>query len=80
MVFICNNDYNSPMPSEDLTPEPSKERAAELQARIAELEKRIADVYARLPAHSTPPAMMAALDELDEQLAQARQQLADLDK
>jgi len=38
--------------------------------KIEELERRIEDLKKRLPAHSIPPAMMAELDELEEQLAQ----------
>jgi chromosome segregation ATPase len=44
-------------------------------ARLVQLEKRLADLQARLPAHSTPPSMIAELDELEEALAQARKQL-----
>ncbi len=40
--------------------------------QIAELEKRIADLKARLPRHSIPPAMMIELEELEEELKQAR--------
>jgi len=47
---------------------------SEIAARVAELEKQLADLRARLPAHSVPPSMMAELDELEEALAQARQQ------
>jgi hypothetical protein len=51
----------------------------ELQQIIAALEARLADLYARLPAHSIPPAMIAELDEIDEQLAQARARLAQIE-
>lgn len=37
--------------------------------RIEELKQLIEDLRKRLPAHSIPPAMMAELDELEEQLA-----------
>ena len=43
-------------------------------ARVAELEKRIADLKARLPQHSIPPSMLIELDELEEELEQARAQ------
>jgi len=39
----------------------------------AELERRIADLKARLPKHSIPPAMLIELDDLEEQLARARE-------
>ena len=45
---------------------------------IAELEARLADLHRRLPAHSIPPAMIAEMDELDEQLAEARLRLVEL--
>jgi hypothetical protein len=38
------------------------------QKRIAELERRIEELKKRFPAHSIPPALMAELDELEEQL------------
>jgi len=37
--------------------------------RIVNLSERIADLKKRWPAHSVPPAMMAQLDELEEDLA-----------
>ena len=39
------------------------------QARIAELKAQIADLKKRWPAHSTPPAMLQELDDLEEALA-----------
>ncbi len=42
---------------------------------VAKLEMQLADLQARLPAHSIPPSMIAELDELEEQLAEARYQL-----
>ena len=39
------------------------------QERIQELERRIADAKARLPAHSTPPAMIVELEDLEDELA-----------
>ena len=36
--------------------------------RIAELEKEIADLEARLPKHSTPPAMLLQLEDLEDEL------------
>lgn len=43
--------------------------------RIAELERQIEELKSRLPAHSIPPAMMAQLDELEEALERAREEL-----
>jgi len=41
--------------------------------RIKELEAEIADLKARWPAHSVPPALWMQLEELEEQLDQAKQ-------
>jgi hypothetical protein len=41
--------------------------------KIKELEKKIADLQIQWPAHSVPPAMMQLLDDLEEELAQAKQ-------
>ncbi len=40
--------------------------------RIEELKARIADLNARLPKHSVPTSMLIELDELEEELEQAR--------
>jgi hypothetical protein len=45
-------------------------------ARITQLERRIADLWARLPRHSIPPAMLIELEELEEALEQARAEAA----
>ena len=55
-----------------------QEKIDQLRQHIAALEARLADLHARLPAHSIPPAMVAELDELDEQLEQARAEMAAL--
>jgi hypothetical protein len=36
--------------------------------RIAQLRKEIAQLKARLPKHSTPPAMIIELEDLEEEL------------
>jgi hypothetical protein len=36
--------------------------------RIAQLEEEIAQLQARLPKHSTPPAMIMQLEDLEEEL------------
>jgi hypothetical protein len=38
------------------------------KARVEELKQKIADLKERWPAHSTPPAMMEELDELEAEL------------
>jgi hypothetical protein len=38
--------------------------------RIRELQEQIADLKKRWPAHSTPPAMLQQLDDLEEELEQ----------
>ena len=48
-----------------------------LEKEIAALEARLADLKVRLPAHSIPPAMMSELDELEDQIAQAKSKLAE---
>ncbi len=40
--------------------------------RVREIEEKIADLKARWPAHSVPPHMWQQLEELEEQLEQAR--------
>lgn len=42
--------------------------------QIQKLEKQLADLKRRWPAHSVPPAMLQELDELEEALAQLRQE------
>jgi len=49
---------------------------APMDASIEELENRIADLRRRLPRHSTPPAMLVELEELEEELARRRQRLS----
>lgn len=52
----------------------------ELEKTIAALEARLEELQRRLPAHSIPPAMVAELDELDQELEQARARLAKLEQ
>ncbi len=40
--------------------------------RVRALEAAIADLERRLPAHSTPPSLLARLEELEDELARAR--------
>jgi cell division septum initiation protein DivIVA len=48
----------------------------ELEQKIAELEAKIEQLAQQLPKHSTPPAMIIQLEELEEELEEARKQLA----
>ena len=50
----------------------------ELENKISNLEARRDDLIARLPAHSIPPSMIAELDEIEDQLSQAKIQIAAL--
>lgn len=47
---------------------------------IRELERKIEALKARFPAHSIPPALMAELDDLEEQLTEALKRQADQDR
>jgi hypothetical protein len=40
--------------------------------RVRELEERIADLKARWPAHSVPPSMWQQLEELEDELEEAK--------
>lgn len=48
----------------------------EKATRIEELEQRIAELEARMPKHSVPPSMLIELEELEEELRQAREEVA----
>ena len=43
---------------------------------ISQLEKQAADLLARFPAHSVPPNLIAEMDKIDDQLKEAKSQLA----
>ena len=43
--------------------------------RIQELEEKIAELKKRWPAHSVPPALMRELDDLEEELTEALEQV-----
>jgi len=43
---------------------------------ISQIEKQAANLQARLPAHSIPPNLIAEMDEIDDQLNEAKSQLA----
>ena len=40
--------------------------------KVKEIESKIADLKARWPAHSVPPSMWQQLEELEEQLEEAK--------
>jgi len=50
--------------------------AEELRARIAQLEERLAQMRGALPRHSTSVRMMIEIEELEEELAGLRAQVA----
>jgi hypothetical protein len=43
-----------------------------LQDRITQLEAQLKELEARLPKHSTPPAMLMVLEDLEDELAELR--------
>ena len=53
------------------------DKEKERQARIKALETQIADLQKRWPAHSTPPGLMAQLDELESELEAERRKASD---
>lgn len=40
--------------------------------RVREIEEKIADLKARWPAHSVPPSMWQQLEELEDELEEAK--------
>lgn len=40
--------------------------------KVKEIEEKIADLKARWPAHSVPPRMWQELEELEDELKEAR--------
>jgi anti-sigma-K factor RskA len=55
------------------------DKSQDLKNQIQRLEKQLADLQARLPAHSIPPKMIAEMDEIDEQLREARSRLKEVE-
>jgi hypothetical protein len=41
-------------------------------AKIREIEEKIVDLKARWPAHTVPPSMWQALEDLEDELEKAR--------
>jgi hypothetical protein len=52
------------------------ESKQDLEELIHQLEIQKADLKARLPAHSIPSSMIAALDDLEEQINEAKARLS----
>jgi class I fructose-bisphosphate aldolase len=48
----------------------------ELEQEVALLEAHLAEIEASIPQHSTPPQLIAKLDEVEEELEEARERLA----
>jgi chromosome segregation ATPase len=48
---------------------------AALEKEIAELKQRLQEARARIPKHDVPPALMAEVDEMEEDLAALQAQL-----
>jgi polyhydroxyalkanoate synthesis regulator phasin len=46
-----------------------------LKKEIAELKQRLTEARARIPKHDVPPALMAEVDEMEEELAALQAQL-----
>jgi hypothetical protein len=42
--------------------------------KVRELEDKVADLKARWPAHSVPPSMWQQLEELEEELEEAKRE------
>ncbi|MFL7809996.1 MAG: hypothetical protein AB8I80_15270 [Anaerolineae bacterium] len=56
-----------------------------IEAQIADVQQQLTEARARLPAHSTPPALMTEIDDLEIELArlkrvQAGGQIAELEQ
>jgi hypothetical protein len=45
--------------------------------RVRQIEEAIADLKARWPAHSVPPHMWQELEDLEDQLEQAKQEVGE---
>lgn len=61
------------------------EQPEPIDARIAAVQQQLTEARARIPAHSTPAALMAEIDDLEIELerlksAQAQGEIADLER
>jgi hypothetical protein len=50
----------------------TQENPNSIQAQIAEVKQRLAEAQARVPKHDVPAALIAEIDELDEELERLR--------
>jgi hypothetical protein len=64
------------MPPPDLSPAEIPQN--ELIAKLAQLERERDQLAANLPAHSTPPALIMRLEDLEDAIAALRDRLASL--
>ncbi len=53
---------------------PDQEKTSEREDQIRKLREKIVDLKKRWPAHSTPPALLQQLDDLEEELEQQLKQ------
>jgi hypothetical protein len=44
------------------------------KVKVAEIEEMLADLKARWPAHSVPPSMWQRLEELEDELEEAKRE------
>jgi len=61
------------------------EQTERIEAQIDDVQQRLTEARARLPAHSTPPALMTEIDDLEIELerlkrVQAGGQIAELEQ
>jgi chromosome segregation ATPase len=54
-----------------------EERPESIDTRIAAVQQRLTEARARIPAHTTPPALMAEIDDLEIELARLKRVRAD---
>jgi hypothetical protein len=55
----------------------SRGQETALEQKKAEIEAKLADLKARWPAHSVPPSMWQELEELEEELANVKKEIAE---
>lgn len=57
----------------------NSEKRATLEAKLRELEADLADREAALPAHSVRAHQLAEIEDLEDQIAELKEELAGLD-